>query len=148
VSQGRGKDSLTASLVVSLTTIAAFLAGMPFGIAGVAIFYSVSGLLIQIPALYYITGREGPVRTRDLWISLLWHLPVWGIVTTVAWLVRQRLLGDVPLIQLIVAGGAGFIAGVAFIGIWPRSRQVALRLADIIRQLAVSRGFDLDKVRI
>jgi PST family polysaccharide transporter len=120
--------------MVSLVTLAAFAAGIPFGVANVAFFYTVSGLVIQVPAIFYITGRSGPIRTKDLWVSMLWHLPVWGIVCGVAWLVRQRTLGEAAWIQLLAAGSAGLIAGLGFVCIWPRSRRVALNVIDIVRQ--------------
>jgi PST family polysaccharide transporter len=140
VSQGRGRDSVIASLIISFTTVAAFAAGMPFGVASVAIFYSISGFVIQVPALFYITGRSGPVRTKDLWVSMLWHLPVWGIVCSVAWLVRQRTLGEAAWIQLLAAGSAGLIAGLGFVCIWPRSRRVALNVIDMVREALKSRS--------
>jgi PST family polysaccharide transporter len=135
VSQGRGRDSLISSLVCSLTTIAAFIVGLPFGVASVAIFYSVSGFLIQIPAVYYIAGRRGPVRTKDLWVGLLWHLPVWGVVCGVAWLVHQRTFDHSAWVQLLIGVPAALIAGLGFVCIWPRSRQVALQLIDMAKQL-------------
>ena len=65
--QGRGKDWLFASLLGSCITVASFVAGLPFGPVGVAIAYSVAGLFIGVPILYYFAGRQGPVTTADLW---------------------------------------------------------------------------------
>jgi PST family polysaccharide transporter len=140
VSQGRGRDSLKASSIVSVTTVLAFLAGMPFGAAGVAISYSIAGLLIHIPALYYIAGRQGPVTTWDLWGGLLRHLPVWGIVCGVAWLLGTYTAGMGSLVQLAVGCAGGLIAGIAFICVWPQSRRVALDLIDALQQLRKPRA--------
>ena len=65
--QGRGKDWLFASLLGSCITVASFVAGLPFGPAGVAISYSAAVLFIGMPFVYYFAGRQGPVTTADLW---------------------------------------------------------------------------------
>ncbi len=65
-SQGRGKDWLLTNAIISSVTICSFLAGLPFGPAGVAISYSASCVLIQLPVIYYIAGRRGPVSRKDL----------------------------------------------------------------------------------
>ena len=79
-SQGRGRESFVASSIISIIMAASFIAGLPFGPAGVAIAYSASCLLIQLPIFYWLVGRRGPVSTRDLWSGFLRQLPVWGIV--------------------------------------------------------------------
>ena len=76
-SQGRGKDWVLASSIASSLTLCSFLVGLPFGPVGVAISYSASCILIELPFVYYIAGRQGPVRRKDLWIGCLRHLPGW-----------------------------------------------------------------------
>ena len=68
-SQGRGRESLIAASIMSIIMAASFVAGLPFGPAGVAIAYSASCLLIQMPIFYWLVGRRGPVRAGDLWIG-------------------------------------------------------------------------------
>ena len=58
-SQGRGKDWVLTSSIVSIVTLCSFLVGLPFGPAGVAISYSASCVLIQLPFVYYMAGRRG-----------------------------------------------------------------------------------------
>jgi hypothetical protein len=50
------------------------MVGLPFGPLGVAICFSATGLLVQLPILYYVTRRRGPVSTADLWVPFLRHL--------------------------------------------------------------------------
>ena len=77
-SQGRGRESFLAISIISIIVVASFIAGLPFGPAGVAISYSASCLLIQLPILYYLVGRSGPVRAGDLWIGFLRQLAFVG----------------------------------------------------------------------
>jgi O-antigen/teichoic acid export membrane protein len=132
-SQGRGRDSFRVSWIMSIIVPGSFIAGLPFGSVGVAIAYSTSCLLIQMPIYYWAVGRSGPVRTRDLWIGFLKHLPVWVIVTLVAWSTRATILNFSPLAQLAICIPASLLAGAAFILIYPPSRQVAANLFSILR---------------
>ena len=69
-SQGRGKDLIATNSIVSSVTFCSFLVGLPFGPAGVAISYSASCVLIELPVMYYIAGRRGPVSSKDLWTAM------------------------------------------------------------------------------
>ncbi|MBA2678176.1 MAG: lipopolysaccharide biosynthesis protein [Ktedonobacteraceae bacterium] len=134
-SQGRGRESFVASSVVSLVMACSFIAGLPFGPAGVAIAASASSLLIQLPIFYWLVGRHGPVRTKDLWICFLRHLPLWGVVCVTLWLIRSGLAKSSPIIQLAICVPAGLLAGGAFILAYPPARRVAMNLLSVLREL-------------
>jgi len=139
-SQGRGKDWFLTDAIMSGVTLSSFLAGLPFGPAGVAIFYSASCVLIQVPAIYWIAGRQGPVRRKDLWIGCLRHLPVWGVVCGTALLARTFVLDANPWMQLLLCGPIALLAGVAYIGVSTPSRRVAVNLFSIVRELKNARA--------
>src|SRR4029079_14025332 len=61
--QGGGKDWVFFSLLGSCINVSSFVVGLPFGPVGMAVSYSVCGLFIAVPILYYFAGREGPVTT-------------------------------------------------------------------------------------
>ena len=134
-SQGRGKDSFFASWVISVIIAASYIVGLPFGPLGVAISYSASGMLLQIPLYYWIVGRQGPVRTADLWTGFFRHLPLWGVVCGSAWMMEKAVQNLRAIEQLAVCVPVSLIAGVAFIAIYPPSRRVAANLFSILRQI-------------
>ena len=138
-SQGRGKDWVLTSSIVSIVTLCSFLIGLPFGPAGVAISYSASCVLIELPWVYYIAGLQGPVSRKDLWIASLRHLPVWGIVCGAAWFARTFVLDANPWMQLFLCGPVALLAGAAYIAVFTPSRQVALNLFSILRDLKNAR---------
>jgi O-antigen/teichoic acid export membrane protein len=139
-SQGRGKDWVLTSSIVSSVTLCSFLAGLPFGPAGVAISYSASCVLIELPVVYYIAGRRGPVSRKDLWIGCLRHLPVWGVVCGTAWLARTFVLDANPWTQLFLCGPVAVLAGATYIGFSTPSRRVAVNLFSIMRDLKNARA--------
>jgi PST family polysaccharide transporter len=139
ISQGRGQDSLVAGFWTSLAILAAFVSAMPFGVNSVPVFYSISGLFIQVPIFFHIVGRTGPVRAKDLWAGLLWHLPVWVLTSIVSWLVCLRLQEQPAWINLLISGSAGLITGFCSVCALPRSRHVALNLVKTVIEITSSR---------
>lgn len=129
--QGRGKESMFSLAIASVFTVASFIVGLPFGPLGVAIAFSATSLLCHPPILFYIAGKRGPVSVRDLFAGLLRHLPLWGVVFAATYLARSLVLSTSPLNQVLFCGSLGILAGVSYILISPRSREIALNLVAI-----------------
>ena len=125
-SQGRGRDLLVASTVTSALTVAAFIAGFPFGPIGMAFAWSVSGLLIRLPYTYYKVGRQGPVSTTDLWLGFFQHLPVWIVSLGATWGMRLLVKDSSPIMQLLICGPVGLLAGIAVTFSLRPTRRTAL----------------------
>lgn len=138
-SQGRGSASLRSSILVSIVTVIAFVAGLPYGPTGVAIVYSCSCLLIQLPILYYIAGGHGPVSTRDLWLGFAKHLPLWAVVWGTTLLARNFISGLGPMKELLICGPVGLLAGAVFLFLYPPGRRSLQGSLDALRVLT-SRG--------
>ena len=134
-SQGRGKDWVLASSIVSSVTLCSFLVGLPFGPVGVAISYSASRILTEVPFVYYMAGRRGPVSGKDLWLASLRHLPVWGVVCGTTWSARTLVLNANSWIQLLVCAPVALLAAAAYIGISRPSRSVATNVLSIVWDL-------------
>jgi polysaccharide transporter, PST family len=139
-SQGRGKDWVLTSSIVSIVTLCAFVVGLPFGPAGVAISYSAACVLIELPFVYYMAGRQGPVSRKDLWIRCLRHLPVWGVTCGTAWVARTFVLHANPWLQLFVCAPIALVAGAIYIFAAAPSRRVAMNLLSILRDLKNARA--------
>jgi len=139
--QGRGKDWLINSVLGSCITVGSFVAGLPFGPVGVAIAYSVAGLSIGVPILFYFAGRQGPVTTADLWTVVFRYLPLWIVVCGVTWLVRLLFVTSAPLVQLLVCAPIGLLAGAILIYLVPSMHRVAFSLVDILRELKSRTSF-------
>jgi PST family polysaccharide transporter len=136
ISQARGRDWLIANTFVSATAVCAMIAGVPFGPAGVAFAYSVSGLLVMLPIMYHVAGREGPVSSKDLWRATLTHVPIWGITCGATYLIRTNFIGFRPLAQLAICAPLGLLAGGTLLAAYPPSRRVALQLYTTLKRKA------------
>jgi O-antigen/teichoic acid export membrane protein len=136
ISQGRGgRDWVLVNSLGAGLAVASFAAGLPFGPAGVAMAYSIVGLFIGLPILYYFAGSKGPVTTADLWSGLFRYLPLWIVVTGVTSLVRLLLVNSPPLVQLVVCAPIGLLAGTILISVVTPMRKTALSLVDILREV-------------
>jgi len=133
-SQRRGRDWLVTSIWTSILMFCSFLAGLPFGPAGVALFYSLSGIFLLMPITFYIAGRRGPVSVADLWAGFFRQLPLWGVVLVAAGLAHFAVANFRPLAQLCVCFPVGLGIGAAFIYIYGPSRTAFLSFFDALRQ--------------
>jgi O-antigen/teichoic acid export membrane protein len=140
-SQGRGRDWVITSSIVSGITVCSFVAGLPFGPAGVAIAYSTSGVLILLPVMFYIAGQRGPVRTKDLWIGFLRHLPVGVVVYAATYLTCNKIRTFAPLAEMLISVAVGLLVGAAVICALTPTRRVVLGLLNALRELRISRSF-------
>jgi len=140
-SQGRGTDYMILSSICSSVTVLFFLVGLRYGPVGVAMSYSLSCLLIQLPVAYYIVGRRGPVTTNDLWSRFLKHLPLWGVVCGATWIIRMLVSDFAPVEQLLICAPVGLLAGAAFVCAYAPSRHAAMNLLSALQELLKSRRY-------
>lgn len=138
-SQARGRDLLVTQLVSCCVTFTSYIAGLPFGPAGVAIAISIASLFVRLPMYYYFCGRRGPVTTADLWMGFLRHLPLWAVVFLVTWLTRVQVANWAPFAQLLICAPAGALAGATLICTFRPQRQVATQLLRTLRELKKNR---------
>jgi PST family polysaccharide transporter len=64
VSQGRSNEMLRWGILGATLSSLSFFAGLPWGAAGVAAAYALSGVTIRLPILLGWVGRKGPVTRR------------------------------------------------------------------------------------
>jgi PST family polysaccharide transporter len=132
VSQGRGREMLVTTSINSFFTGASFVAGLPFGPFGVAMGFSLSGL-VRIPILYYMVGKRGPVAARDLWRVFIGNIPLWVVAFGITCLARLAVENSRALVQLLVAGPIGMLAVAAFILAIPAHRDKVFHFVRAIR---------------
>jgi PST family polysaccharide transporter len=134
-SQGRGKDIFFQNSIAAFITVGSFVAGLPFGPVGVAVAFSLSGLLLRLPILYYNAGRKGPVTTKDLWTGFLRHLPLWLVVFAATWCAHRWVADAASWMQLLICIPIGATVGVAFICFAKPQRRVAIYLWQSLCEL-------------
>ncbi len=142
--QGRNRDILWTGLMISFVSAASYAVGLIYGVTGVALAFSLGGLLVRLPAQYYIVGRSGPVRTTDLWRVLLRQAPVWVVACGAAYGTSLAAAKMAPILQLCIGVPVSLAAGLILIMVLPHQRQTAQRvvrevsgfLANMIKKAA------------
>jgi PST family polysaccharide transporter len=131
--QGRNRDILWTGFIISFVSVASYAVGLKYGITGVALAFSLGGLLVRLPAQYYIVGRSGPVRTSDLWRVLLRQSPVWAVAFGAAYGTSVAAAKMAPILQLCIGVPVTLAAGLILILLLPHQRQTAQR---VVREVA------------
>jgi PST family polysaccharide transporter len=98
ISQGRGGDFFKLGIWMSITTVAAFAAGLPWGALGVAIAYTISDYAVRVPLIWISAGRRGPISVNDLVAIAFPHLVAVALAGA-ALVALERALKSPSLIQ-------------------------------------------------
>ena len=103
ISQGRTKQLFKWGIINSALTLASIVAGLPWGAVGVAASYSIVGICIRKPLLFWFVTREGPVRTLDIYRTIIPSICA-AVVVLVSVYAFREWTGDMkPILGLAVA---------------------------------------------
>jgi hypothetical protein len=118
--------------VAGIVTIISYLLGLRWGPIGVITSLAIVSFVVRLPIVYHIAGKRGPVRTRDLWMGFLTHLPCWMTVFGATALAHQAMANAHPAVQLLVCCPVGVVVGGALMLLFPTPRQSAFFVAGKI----------------
>ena len=128
VSQGRVRDMLRWSLINAPISILSILAGVPWGVVGVAASFSIGRILVANPLLFWFVGRKGPVRMGDFY-RLLAPFTAASIGSLAACLAFRRFVPiENPVVGFVACGIVMAISMPLFLALMPAGRNA---LADI-----------------
>lgn len=103
ISQGRARHFVQWGLIGGFISVAAIVAGLPWGPVGVAASYSLARVLVFDPLLYWWVGREGPVRMLDFYRTIMPAAAASLCVLAALYAFRQWALFTNPVSQLAAA---------------------------------------------
>lgn len=132
VTQDRTRKQLQWGLIGSTLSIIAIAAGLPWGAMGVAASYSISGLLIRTPLLFWYVGQGGFVRTGDLYRTLApFAFSALGALLGIGAL-RYWVEVPSPLMGLILAAGITVITTGSILLAMPTGRAAIRDFRDLL----------------
>lgn len=103
ITQGRTKHMFEWGIIGSTLSVVAIVFGVQWGAVGVAASYSISGLLIRTPILFWYVGRSGPVKAIDLYRTMASPTFASLCALSVLLITRQWLGIFHPTISLVIA---------------------------------------------
>jgi PST family polysaccharide transporter len=98
VTQSRTHHMFQWGLIGSTIIILSIVAGLPWGAVGVAASYSITFVVVVLPALLWFVGRTGPVRTRDFYHTMFPYVAATACSLLATFLFRKWVTVTVPLV--------------------------------------------------
>jgi PST family polysaccharide transporter len=131
LTQARTADMLRATLLDSAIAVAAILAGLPWGVVGVAASIAIVGLAIRTPLAFWLAARRGPVGVGDVWRAVAPPASIAVAVAAIVGALRVVLPDPTPIAMATVAATALAIMLLGLLA-WPETRYE-------VRQVLASR---------
>ena len=69
--QGRGREIFNWGVMSGIIAVVSIITGLRWGATGVAAAYAATDLFVSTPLLFWYVGRRGPVRTGDLYRTII-----------------------------------------------------------------------------
>lgn len=130
ISQGRSMEFMRWGILAAVTSVAAFVFGLPYGALGVAVAYAASEYL-RTPLLWLYLGRKGPIRTADV---LRMGLPfVLGahLAVGILWAIKPHL-PEAPLPALVLAAVLSYLLVAGFAALFPAGRDTLKEIRALV----------------
>lgn len=135
ISQDRTDQMMRWGALGSFLSIVSFIAGLPWGVVGVAAFYSVSGVFVRTPILLWYVSREGPIKQRDFYETAAPFLGSAAAVGLAMYGLRTSVEFGSPILGAIAGLGVSLVAAPAFLLLLPSGRHAMWDVAEIVRLL-------------
>ena len=140
VSRGRTDRLLKLGLIISPALVCSFVVGLPFGITGVALSYSLV-LLVILPWVFQFTFRGTHLTLKRFGRALLFPVSLCLIVVFFAVLAVHVIDTEGNFSRLLVIS-LGFTVVYSFSALIPSVRAEVLSLRDLLYELRPSRRTD------
>lgn len=127
LTQARTADMLRATLIDASITIAAILAGLPWGVTGVAASIAIVGLLVRTPLAFWLAARRGPVGVGAVWRAVAPPASIALAIALVVGGLRSVTPDPTPAAMALVAASALAIGLLGLIA-WPETRREARQI--------------------
>lgn len=140
MTQGRMSELLRATLIDAAIAIVSILAGLSWGVTGVAASLAIAGLLVRLPVAFWLATRRGPVSMGHILTAIAPAACAAIAAAAVTGALLHRVFADTgPTVAAVLLVGAGGLAasGLTVLA-WPETRR---ELRDTFRRFAGQRLF-------
>jgi PST family polysaccharide transporter len=125
MTQGRTMELVRATLIDAGLCVASILAGLPWGVVGVAASIAIVGVLLRLPVAFWLATRRGPVSMGQIITAVAPAASAALIAAAAVWALRHGLLADAgPTVPGVLLIGAGGLAAIGLVVLaWPETRR-------------------------
>lgn len=126
ITQNRTRHMFQWGVISSSIIITSIVAGLPWGAKGVACSYSLAFVLVVAPLLFWFVGREGPVRSRDFYVTIAPAFSAAICVLTSLILMRRWIVVAHAITGLLMAFGIAAVVTLLVLLALPSGRGALL----------------------
>ena len=140
MTQGRMSELLRATLIDAAISIASILAGLSWGVTGVAASLAIAGLLVRLPVAFWLATRRGPVSMGHILTAIAPAACAAIVAAAATGALLHRVFADTgPTVAGVLLVGAGGLAAAGLTVLaWPEIRR---ELRDTFRRFGGQRLF-------
>ena len=128
ICQGKTKTLFRWGVYGSVTTIAAFIVGLPWGAVGVAAAYAISGYALRIPVLAVLLHRTGPISAYDFlsaqFLFVASSAATWAIFESLP----KFFVGSSDLLTVAMVTALSYALAALLALAFPEPRNVAMTI--------------------
>jgi len=134
--QGRGREIFKWGVMSGVIAVVSIIVGLPWGVIGVAASYAATDLFLSTPLLFWYVGRRGPVRTGDLYRTIVPAASASVCSLVVLLVCRQWLEGFQQLFtRLTVAFGITITVSLLALAALPAGRLAIRNFKEMFMML-------------
>lgn len=124
--------------VTFVAVAAAFAAGLPWGVLGVAAGYTLSGVVTRVWLVFFVARRVG-LPAREMLEACAPFVLTAAAIAAGVWLARAGWEPQHPVWGLVLAVPAQAVGYLAALAAFPRGRRFLVRLRDLAREALAGR---------
>ena len=127
MTQARTGEMLRATLIDTGLCVGSILAGLHWGVNGVAAALAMVGLAIRMPAAFWLASRRGPVTAGAIWRAIAPAATAAATIAFAVFFVRQAE-PEPTVTGIAVVAVTAILAGLPALLAWPDTRREILAL--------------------
>jgi polysaccharide transporter, PST family len=130
MTQARTGEMLRATLVDTALCVLSILCGLHWGVEGVAAWLAAVGLVVRMPAAFWLATRRGPVTTVSIWRAIAPPASSAAAVAIAVSVVR-RAEPDPTLTGVAAVAASALLVTLLVLLAWPDTRREVLALTSL-----------------
>ena len=131
ITQGRTRELLDWGIIGGVLTIGPIVAGLPWGAVGVAASFSITGVCLRTPLLFWLAGRRGPVSSGDVYRGSVPSVCASSAALLALLAFRRWVPVSNPGVGLAIALGITTFVAAGALWIQPAGRRALLDLRSL-----------------
>lgn len=132
ISQGRTHHVLQWGIIDAVLSIAAILAGLPWGAIGVATAYAATGICLRKPLKFWFVMRTGPVRTKEFYQTIMASAVAAISVLATLQIFRTNVELSKPFWGIVISAAIAAVISLLSFSLLPSGRRALIDVRNVV----------------